>query len=93
MKKEDYKRLQKMALEINDIMLANGLHEITIETSHKTWNDNKNSIEIYSRQFDEYAKQRVFQYGSINVSSDVKEIEGHKYSWDYEDFIKKASRR
>ena len=44
MNKEDYQRLQELALEMNDIMLANGLHEVSITTKHKTWYNNTNSI-------------------------------------------------
>ena len=93
MKKEDYERLQQLALEINDIMLANGLHEISITTKHKTWYNNTNSIDLHTRKYDDYTNQKEFCFGSINISSDVKEIEGHKYNWDYEDFINNAYRR
>lgn len=82
MNKEDYQRLQELALEMNDIMLANGLHEVSITTKHKTWYNNTNSIDLHTREYGEYAGQE-FCFGSINISSDVKEIEGFKYNWDY----------
>lgn len=87
MKKESYLRLQDLAREINDIMLANDLHETTITATYKTWYDNTNSIQIHTKKYDEYSGLQDFHWGSINISSDDEAKNGSEYDWQYEDFM------
>ena len=80
-KKEDYEELQRMSLRLNEIMLSNNLHEITLETKDLTHvNMDENPVVIIMRKFEGTNKEN-YNYGFFDLKKKVK------YKWDYDLFI------
>jgi len=83
--KGNYKRLQEMCKEINEIMLESDLNEITLITKYKDWHHKENNAEIYTRKYIDFKQN--FNYGTMVFSTDKEEYLP-EYKWNYEEFIK-----
>jgi len=85
--KENYKRLQKICKEINEIMLESELNEVTIQTQYKDWHYNENKGTIWTRKYHDGGSKtisnQIFNSGTIIFSIDKKEYLP-EYKWNYE---------